>query len=144
MQSLSLRLTPPTTLFPLSFLNSFKSSSSGKKKRFCDANTAISLLSISVPSPDSYSWSSERIVYSCRNVFNSVEDVLICHQVCFSLEVHWRSANHNPSPCRWEEATEQSLRSVLINGCWKTQWRLHSRCFMSKVFNEGSRSWVMN
>lgn len=103
MQSLSLRLTPPTTLFPLSFLNSFKPSSSEKKKRFCDANAAISLLSISVLSPDSYSWSSERIVYSCRNVFNSVEDVLICHQVCFSLEVHWRSANHNPSPCRWRK-----------------------------------------
>lgn len=34
MQSLSLRLTPPTTLFPLSFLNSFKSSSSGKKRGF--------------------------------------------------------------------------------------------------------------
>ncbi len=74
-----------------------------KKKRFCDASAAISLLSISVLSPDSYSWSSERIVYSCRNVFNSVEDVLICHQVCFSLEVHWRSANHNPSSCRWRK-----------------------------------------
>lgn len=56
------------------------------KKRVDGANVAVSLLSISVPGPDSYPWSSERIVCSCRNVFNSVEDVLICHQVCFSLE----------------------------------------------------------
>lgn len=68
-----------------SFLHSFQSRSSGKNQ-VCDANATISLLSISMPGPDSYPWSSERIVCSCRNVFNSVEDVLICHQVCFSLE----------------------------------------------------------
>lgn len=66
-----------------------------KKRRVHDANAAISLLSISVPSPGRYPWSSERIVYSCRNMFNSVEDVLICHQVCFSLEVQL-TTTHRP------------------------------------------------
>lgn len=64
---------------------SFKSSSS-TKKGFPVPMWRYRCFQSVCRGPDSYPWSSERIVCSCRNVFNSVEDVLICHQVCFSLE----------------------------------------------------------